>query len=206
MADFASIRFVPERPLLRELSADRLNSILAEIKRNKPLPGRGITVRQTGQGTAIDLAASISRGGTSTSASPQPWDLIARENPNSEGQYLVTVRPGTLSGILPTNWDEEFSANDTGLYYAKAVIATDGEAITGVTIDFDTSEPQIQDPQKFSVQTSIEYLFGLFAGGTAYRVIGSGHITVLPQEWLIVSAAPPAAPGESPYGVYYRIQ
>ena len=79
MADFAAIRFQPSRPLLRELSADRLNSILAEIKRNKPLPGRGITVRQTGQGTAIDLAASISGGGGGAALPPHPFKVLLRQ-------------------------------------------------------------------------------------------------------------------------------
>jgi hypothetical protein len=42
-----------------------------------------------------------------------------------------------LNGILPTNWDIEEECAGTGLFYAKAVVATDGEAITGVTIGTD---------------------------------------------------------------------
>jgi hypothetical protein len=210
MADFAAIRFQPSRPLLRELSADRLNSILAEIRRNKPLPGRGITVRQTGQGTAIDLAASVPRGG-GTSIPRQPWDLIARVDPDADPEdenppYLVRVQPGTLNGILPSNWDEEFECAGTGLHYAKAVITTDGEAITGVTIAIDTTEPAAQEPQEFGIAAEVEHLFGLFAEGSVYRVIGAGHITMSPEQWLVVSADPAAAPGESPYDIYYRLQ
>jgi hypothetical protein len=70
MSDFAQIRFQPNRPLLRELSADRLNTILQEIKRNKPKGERGITVRQDGTGTYIGLAASLPRGGGGTALSP----------------------------------------------------------------------------------------------------------------------------------------
>ena len=202
MADFAAIRFQPSRPLLRELSADRLNSILAEIKRNKPLPGRGVTVRQTGQGTAIDLAASIPRGG-SAPATPQPWDLIARVDPDANPEdenppYLVKVRPGTLNGILPTNWDEEFECAGTGLYYAKAIIATDGQAITGVEIAIDDTAPTEQEPQEFAIATEIEYLFGLFAEGQVYRVIGVGHITLAPEVWLVKDKGIAASPGQFP--------
>jgi hypothetical protein len=218
MADFAAIRFQPSRPLLRELSADRLNSILAEIRRNKPLPGRGITVRQTGQGTAIDLAASIPRGGgTSTPATPQPWDLIARVDPDADPEdenppYLVTVRPGTLNGFLPSNYDTEGANGSvdvpclgTGLYYAKAVITTDGQAITDVAVKIDTTAPIEQQPQPYALEETIEYLFGLFSEGQVYRVIGPGQITLRPEQWLVTAVDPPAAPGEAPYTIYYRL-
>lgn len=211
MADFASIRFLPSRPLLRELSADRLNSILAEIRRNKPLPGRGVTVRQTGQGTAIDLAASIPRGGgSSTPATPQPWDLIARVDPDADPEdenppYLVTVRPGTLNGILPSNWDLEGECDGTGLFYAKAVIATDGESITGVTIEINSTPPAMQEPQLFGIQNPIEYLFGLFTEGQVYRVTGPGHIRLIMQAGPVINPDSPRSFGELPYDIYYQL-
>ena len=210
MADFAAIRFQPSRPLLRELSADRLNSILAEIRRNKPLPGRGITVRQTGQGTAIDLAASIPRGGgSSTPATPQPWDLIARVDPDADPEeenppYLVTVRPGTLNGFLPTNWDiEETVQSDGTLYYAKAVIATDGQAITSVTIAIDDAAPAAQEPQEFGIANPVEIVFGLFIEGTVYRTIGAGNISGSPKLWLTTERQTPPQAGELPFSQYF---
>ena len=208
MADFGSIRFLANRPLLNEISADRLNSILQEIKRNKPLPGRGITLRQEGLGVRVDLAASIS--GSSTPATTSPWDLVARidpdaapENPNPP--YLVRVRPGTLNGILPTNWDIEQECAATGLFYAKAVVATDGEAITGVTIVINGTAPTVQQPVEFGIAASVEYLFGLFSEGQVYRVIGAGQIVLPTRTWLVTSANPVAAPGESPYDIYYLL-
>jgi hypothetical protein len=209
MSDFNAIRFLSGRPLLRELGADRLNTILQEIKRTKPKGERGITVRQDGTGTYIGLAASLPRGGTPTTR--QPWDLIARPDPDADPEdenppYLIRVRPGTLNGILPSNWDEEFECAGTGLHYAKAVVATDGEAITGVTIAIDTTEPDAQEPVEFGIAGSIEYLFGLFAEGQVYRVIAAGHITLAPRVWLTTSADPAAEPGESPYDIYYRLQ
>jgi hypothetical protein len=212
MSDFAQIRFLPNRPLLRELSADRLNTILQEIKRNKPKGERGITVRQDGTGTYIGLAASLPRGGgASAPTTRQPWDLIAQVDPDASPEdespsYILRVRPGTLNGILPSNWDEEFGCAGTGLHYAKAVITTDGEVITGVTIAIDTTEPVVQEPQEFSIQTKVEYLFGLFASGSVYRPIGAGHITLLPKVWLTVEKPRAARPGELPWIQYYNLQ
>jgi hypothetical protein len=209
MGDFNTIRFLSGRPLLKELGAERLNTILTEIKRNKPKGERGITVRQDGTGTYIGLAASLPRGGTPT-LTPQPWDLIAQVDPDADPEdedppYLVHAQPGTLNGILPTNWDEDFECAGTGLHYAKAIIATDGEAITGVTISIDTAEPTAQEPQKFGIETEIEYLFGLFSEGAVYRVIGAGHISLSADNWLTVSADNAAA-GEIPYEIYYLLQ
>jgi hypothetical protein len=218
MSDFAQIRFLPNRPLLRELSADRLNTILQEIKRNKPKGERGITVRQDGTGTYIGLAASLPRGGgTSTPTTRQPWDLIARVDPDADPEdenppYLVSVHPGILNGFLPSNYDTEgedgavdVPCDGTGLYYAKAVITTDGQAITDVEVKIDTTAPVAQEPQPYALEETIEYLFGLFSEGQVYRVIGPGQITLRPEQWLVTETDPPAAPGEAPYTIYYRL-
>ena len=204
MSDFNAIRFLSGRPLLKELGADRLNTILTEIKRNKPKGERGITVRQDGTGTYLGLAASLSKGGTTTA--PQPWDLIAGQDPDNENQYLVTVRPGTLNGFLPSNWDDEFSCAGTGLHYAKAVIATDGQAITGVTIEIDTTAPATQEPQEFGIANPVEYLFGLFLSGSVYRVIGAGHIDISPKLWLTTEKETPPAAGELPFRQFFALR
>jgi hypothetical protein len=210
MADFASIRFLPSRPLLRELSADRLNTILTEIKRNRPKGERGITVRQDGTGTHIGLAASLPQGG-GTPTTPQPWDLIAQVDPDADPEdetpdYLVTVRPGTVNNILPTNWDiEERLLSDGTLYYAKAVISTDGQNIIGLSIQIDDQAPTIQPPEEYAISSEIEYLFGLFCITQAYRVINNGNISLLPKQWIVVSADPSSDPGQSPYDIYYKL-
>ena len=106
MAQFEGIKFQASRPLLKELSADRLNTILAEIRRNRPRGERGITVRQSGDATYIGLAASLPRGTAGAAVSTrQPWDLLSRPDPDNEGQYILRVEPGTLNGFLPLNWD-----------------------------------------------------------------------------------------------------
>lgn len=197
--------FQSGRPLLSEITADKLNKILAEIKRNRVVVAPPLSARQQGDGTHLSI--KIPPGG-STPATPQPWDLIAVVDPDADPEdenpnYLVTVRPGTLNGILPSNWDIEETLPSTGLHYAKAVIATDGEAITSVTIEIDTSAPTVQDPQEFGIDNPIEYLFGLFAEGQVYRVIGAGHISLPTRTWLVTSADPAASPGESPYDIYY---
>jgi len=210
MPQFDSIRFTPGRPLIKELGSERLNAILTEIRRNKPKGERGITVRQDGTGTYIGLAASLPQA-SSTPATTQPWDLQARVDPDADPEdanppYLVRVRPGTLNGILPTNWDIEEECAGTSLFYAKAVVATDGEAITGVTIEIDDSPPTVQEPVEFGIENPVEYLFGLFLEGSVYRVIGAGHITISPKLWLTTEKQSLPAPGELPFLQYFTLR
>lgn len=202
MAQFNNIRFQPSRPLLKEVSAERLNAIVAEIKKNRVRGERGITVRSTGDGTYVGLAASLR---SRAAATAQPWDLKATQNPNNPSQYTVTVVPGTINGVLPSNWSSDFTCNSTGVYYAKAVLATDGENITGVTIEINTSAPTQQEPQPYAIASEVEYLFGLFSAGQVYRTIGSGHITLAPKIWLVTEKASPPAAGESPYVITYAL-
>jgi hypothetical protein len=202
--------FQSGRPLLSEITADKLNRILAEIKRNRPVVAAPLSARVTGDGTHISIKQA-SGGGTSTPTTRQPWDLIAQVDPDANPEdanppYLVRVQPGTLNGILPSNWDEEFECAGTGLHYAKAVITTDGEAITGVTIAIDTTEPAAQEPQEFGIAAEVEHLFGLFAEGAVYRVIGAGHITMSPEQWLIKDKDTAAGPGQFPYDIFYLLQ
>jgi len=200
----------PGRPLLSEITADKLNAILAEIKRNRPVVAYPLTARVGGDGTCISLA-KLPQGGSSTSATIQPWDLQARVDPAANPEdatppYLVRVRPGTANGILPTNWDEEFEYPGTGLWYAKAVIATDGQAVTGVTIEIDATPPELQQPVEFGVEALVEYLFGLIFEGQVYRVIGAGHITISPKLWLTTERQSPPEPGELPFQQYFTLR
>ena len=196
--------FSPGRPFLSEVTADKLNAILAEIKRNRPVVASPLTARVGGDGTYISLGKLPQGGGTSTPATFQPWDLLAQVDPDADPEdptppYLVRVRPGTLNGILPTNWDIEEEVSGTALIYAKAVVATDGEGITGVTIVINGTAPTVQAPQEFGVSNPVEYLFGLFLQGATYRVIGAGHITISPKLWLTTERQTLPEPGELPF-------
>jgi hypothetical protein len=199
--------FRPRQPLDRQLSSDTLNRILRELESLRITRVVNGTFKKLPGGTEIVVAP---RSGGGTPATIQPWDLQARVDPDADPEdatppYLVRVRPGTANGILPSNWDEEFEYPGTGLWYAKAVIATDGEAVTGVSIVINGTAPAVQQPVEFGIANPVEYLFGLFSEGQVYRVIGAGQIVLPTRTWLVTSADPVAAPGESPYDIYYLL-
>ena len=199
MAQFDSIRFQPSRPLLKEVSADRLNAILSEIKKNRPRGERGITVRQAGDATYIGLAANF-KGGTPNV--PKPWDIYVEDG--EEGSYTLKVIPGTISNILADNWDDEWTVGEDELAYGVATIATDGKNITGISIAITSEPPSQQTPQKFAVDGSVEYLFGLFYNGASYNLLGES-IFLYPRLRLVTSAEPAAQPGQSPFDLWYEL-
>jgi hypothetical protein len=200
--------FRPRQPLDRQLSSDTLNRILRELESLRITRVVNGTFKKLPGGTEIVVAPRSGGGGTP--ATIQPWDLQARVDPDADPEdatppYLVRVRPGTANGILPSNWDEEFEYPGTGLWYAKAVIATDGEAVTGVSIVINGTAPVVQEPVEFGIQNPVEYLFGLFSEGQVYRVIGAGHITLTTEVWLVKDKASAADPGQFPYDVLYYL-
>jgi hypothetical protein len=196
--------FQPRQPLDRQLSASTLNQILRELESLRITRVVNGTFRKLPGGTEITVAPQ--RGGGGTPTTRLPWDLIARPDPESTSEtppYLVTVQPGMLSGFLAVNWDDEFTCNATGLYYAKAVVSTDGSAITQVEIQIDTNAPVQQSPELWAVPATVEYLFGMFTEGTIYRTIGPSHIEISPKVWITTEKAALPAPGELPYDYYY---
>jgi hypothetical protein len=200
--------FRPRQPLDRQLGSETLNRILRELESLRITRVVNGTFKKLPGGTEIVVAP---QSGGGTPATTQPWDLVAQVDPdaapeNPNPPYLVRVRPGTLNGILPTNWDIEEECAGTGLFYAKAVVATDGEAITGVTIEIDNSPPEAQEPVEFGIANPVEYLFGLFLEGSVYRVIGAGHITISPKLWLTTERQSPPAPGELPFEQYFTLR
>lgn len=197
--------FSPGRPLLSEVTADKLNAILAEIKRNRPVVLYPLSSRVGGDGTVISIGKLPQA--SSTPATTQPWDLVAQVDPaaapeNPNPPYLVRVRPGTVSEFLPTNWDEEFTLQGDQDYYAVAEVTTDGKAITSVEIKFPTTPPESQQPELFAVPSIVNVVFGIFSQGGALRTIPAGNITLSPKIWF-QEARTNVAPGESLYNLYY---
>ena len=208
MADFAQISFQPNRPLLRELTADRLNSILREIKQNKPKGERGITVRQEGNQTWIGLAASLtsSRGGTASTT--HPFQISSRKNPANENQYLVTVTPGTLNNLLPTNLYNSnalrtfpIPANQLG-YVILEGSTNASDQFVSCSLSVSDQAPPAQSPTMFSLPVSPQFLLGVVYNEQANNVI-TNNLSLTGKQQFITDKQPPAPAGQLPYEIWY---
>jgi hypothetical protein len=171
MSDFAAIRFQPQRPLLRELSADRLNTILTEIRRNKPKGERGITVRQSGDGTYIGLAASLTAGKGATPATLHPFQIFSRQNPENANQYLVTLQPGTINGIIAGNWEDSFSVSSEDVRYIVLKCTTNGLVVTSSTLAAESASPASPAAEKWALSAGFDVLIGAVRGASVKQVV-----------------------------------
>lgn len=139
-----------------------------------------------------------------------PWDFYIKETVrNSNGDivsYVVGVQAGTLSGILPTNWNQPFQVLGGILYYGIAYVSTDGKFISSVNIGLQTTPPAKQEPQKFSVASSAQILFGMFFNGQNFNIAGGKNIDVAAKVVFVAKKEQPPEVGELPYDFYLRLQ
>lgn len=199
------LKFQASRPLLRELSADRLNRIVEQIRRNKPLPGRNVSFRQEGNGIRID---AIGAGGTSSAVpARQPWDIFS--NGSENGNVKLRVQPGTISGILPTNWQTVLTVDtpiaEEELVYGIVLVSTDGINIIGATVTLTIEPPTPQEATPFALPETVQVIFGLFKDGVNYNLTGGKDISVSGKNVLVTTPEPPYLVGAPAYDLWFKL-
>jgi hypothetical protein len=202
-----NFQFQGNRKLRDEVTSSRLNAILTELRRIRPVAGRGINVQAEGNGSRISVLDSQAAE-SATSEPRSPWTIYVSgtEGEGESAQYKLKVQPGTSAFFLPTNWDDEWEADKEQLVYGILDVQTDGQFITGTSIEIQEEPPEEQSPQKFGLEESIQILFGLFKGGKSYNLTGGSNLDLSATAVLATSADPPAQPGESAFDIYYRLQ
>jgi hypothetical protein len=96
-------------------------------------------------------------------ASQYPWDIVAYPDPYSTANprpYKAKIVPGTIGGILPSNYDIELAVG-TGLKYAIVDCSTNGEAVTSATISFTSTFPSSISATADKAPTSFKVCFGM---------------------------------------------
>lgn len=207
-------QFRSGRPLLGEVTADSLNAMVAAIRENRPVAGAGVWVQQQNDGVRIN--ASGGKGRPGAGVAPLAWDIyiektIGNDSGDEESKkdktYVLKVLPGTISRILPTNWESEFQAKGTELFYGIAKVTTDGTYITGVTLDITDKEPEAQQATEWGLPENVDILFGLFKDGESYNLTGGQNIDVYGKNVIITSAAGKDAEVGSPaFTLWFKLQ
>lgn len=159
--------------------------------------GRGYMLRQTPLGTVLDIEPSKGGGGT---ICPFAINVVEGESP---GTLDVTLEPGTVNNLLPTNYAEIFTVSASGLKYVKVTATSDGEKITSCELSIDTSDADAQDPAPFAMPMSFTIVIGILINDVPKKLIGCGSIQLTGHEQYREDKDPPAEPGELPYTPYY---
>ena len=190
-----------------QLSAADLNLAMDAIKRGRILPGVGIKLTETLNGTVVSLKPGRF-GGSGTPTERRPWDIInlaGEGEPDEDGKfsnYKAEVWPGTVAGLMPSNL---FSGGklatftvEADLMKWKAKCLTDGKQITSVQIVIDSEDPPAQTLVPSGLPAEAWFLFGLTFEGAVYRTLGPGNPSVTLNQAIVTdktSAPPPGVPG-----------
>jgi hypothetical protein len=163
-----------------------------------------LSARVTGDGTHISIKQTQG-GGTSTPATLHPFQIFSTQDPESDPEnptYLVTVRPGTLNGVLASNWTIEEECGEDELGYVVLTATTTSNGIVSTELSFDSSPPTAeQSPVKWGLPTSFEVLIGLVRGPQVWQVVYD-NLSYAGVKRITTDRATPAI-GQLPYDNWY---
>jgi hypothetical protein len=204
--------FQSGRPLLSEITADKLNRILAEIKRNRPVVAAPLSARVTGDGTHISIKQTPG-GGTSNPATTHPFQITSFADPESDPEspsYLATVRPGAINQIISASHFDgadlaQLSIDTDTLTYVVLTATTNGKEITSATISTETEAPETQTATLFALPTEVKYTLGLVYNASVHQII-TNNINVSGKIVYTKDRATAAEPGQLPFEIYYHWQ
>jgi len=150
---------------------DRIASILESNFREVILQkGPGYTVTTAPGGTTLN----ISNNSFFPTSPKLPFDIVLGGTADSPS---ISLWPGTVNGIMPENMFDTFTVDATSLWYVKATVDTSGGAVQSVSINVDTSSPDVQTPASDDFPTGFDVLLGIYKKGSIYNVAG-GNVTL----------------------------
>ena len=196
--------FQPRQPLDRQLGAGTLNQILRELESLRITRVVNGAFRKLPGGTEIVVSQQRSSASSST---VHPFQIASSADPDQEGQYVVTVRPGTLNNLLPTNLFEnnalrQFTISENELNYVVLTGQTNGsDQFISCSLSVTNSPPDAQEPTMFSLPTTAEFLLGVVYNASAYNTITDSLLVSGVQQFTEQKANPVA--GALPYNIYY---
>jgi hypothetical protein len=98
-----------------------------------------------------------------------PWTpFITLSNSTGKVRFL----PGTINGVIPSNWNNElsFSVSDQKKYIILNFTAVNGK-LNGASLSVSSSEPDPNNVEENKVATSGQFLLGVISGARAYMLI-----------------------------------
>ena len=191
------------------LTAADLNLLGDTVRRARVLPGVGIKLTETLNGTVVSLKPTRSFGGGG-GTERHPWqihNMTGVGEPDEQGDYNsyeFQVWPGTINGLIPSNlFDGGQLRKFTGDATLKNVLlkcTSDGKELNACTIEVDASVPTPSPAVKYGVPSNLNIVLGAVVKSAAFQV-EFDNLSATPQMVYIKEKGSVAA-GEYPYEVY----
>lgn len=189
------------KPVTDCLTVTRMNAIQDVIRQlwagENLRSGGNVMVVPSGNGPTINVLAG-GDGGSSGSVSTSSTAFDVKVEVVAEG-YKLTVMPGTINGLLPTNYFIEYvTAVDCFLLLSMTTL--NGE-VASATLSFGTEVAPVITSQASMPPPEFSYTLGMLVAGKWYKTVG-GSLTAVPIEVFRV-AKTEYTPGSLPYEPYY---
>jgi len=120
-------------------------------------PGIGYTVRNSNGGCSLLIDSQ-----STEQAARLPWDI--------SGAGSVTIWPGSIQGLMPSNMFEEFSVTPNAINYVIASVTCDGVSVTGIELSVETTAPDGQTPAENGYPSDFGIILGVIKDGASYNV------------------------------------
>ena len=191
-------------PILDTLTVTRMNAIQDVIRQlwagENLRSGGNVMVVPSANGPTVNVLAGGSGGGTTPAASENTaFDVDVTA---SGSGYRLDVHPGTVNGLLPTNYNLTHTTASTAevVYLVLNCTVVNG-AISSATLAFETAPADPVGSQVAAPPGAFAWTLGLLIAGKWYKLV-AGSLMATPQELFRV-AKPSFSPGELPYDAYY---
>ena len=144
-------------------------------------------------------ARRVSSAATTTKI---PWQVTLT---TSGGNYIGSVSPGSVAGIIPSNIFTTFTV-DESLKYWICTVTTDGKKITSALISTSSTPPTTQTLIPSSLPTTASFTFCMTKDGVVYRTINSvGNPIVDFNQVIVTDKAEAPMPGIPGVDRWYQI-
>ena len=158
---------------------------MTELGNKRPIPSRA-------------FSPVLEQTRTFKSATYTPWEPVYTSR---NGQLMVTFSPGTVGGILPENWYQEFQVDEEQTKYVKLRIMSGESGIDTVTIRLEDTEQITNEYTKDQPPPMFTFMLGIIKGKN-YSMTTNTHIFVSPIV-AYYEEKEDAKVGEMPYTIYY---
>lgn len=186
--------------------AGKLNRLREAVEQLRLQNGPGYTVNRTRGGTTLQLLTRP--GSASGPATVCPFEISKAVT--SSG-YTITIQPGTINGLLATNYIACLTHNTTPLTgttaanrYVTLDVDTDGKQVTSFDLGITSTTPTAPTPTTPLAPTSFVYpLAVVVTSGAVYRLNPCTQLNAFVYESVRVAKTLQSA-ADNAYDVYYH--
>lgn len=118
-----------------------------------------------------------------------------------EEQYVIRVNAGTINGILPSNWSNDFTV-EIETYYVVLNVSASSNQIVSSMLSIDSSPPQNeQAPVKWGLPSEFKVVVGIVLGSRVWQVVFN-NLSYISSKRITTNRESPQA-GQLPYDNWY---